>query len=135
MAEAERTEFELDLDALSPRPKGHVRVAGQRYEVWSIIDVPIAQMVDILAGQARPPTGLDAQVAMIRRHLTYLVPTLPETVTNGLTTRQLLALYDRALGIAHPPAETGETAPTPEASASGSSSPSPDGSTAGAPTS
>lgn len=125
-------EFELDLDALVPRPKGHVVVKGRRYPVWSILDVPGQQMMEILADQAQAPKTMPEQVAMIRRHLSYLVPELPAEVVQGLTTRQLLAVYDRALGIANPPAETGETASIQVESAWGSSSPSPDGSMAGA---
>lgn len=127
------SEFDLDLDALAPRPRGWVRVGGERYAVWSLLDVPIADMAEILAGQRHPPERLDEQVSMMRRHLRLLVPTLPEELLAGLTTRKLLALYDRALGVSNPPAETGEAATASIASDWASSSPSPVGSTAGAP--
>jgi hypothetical protein len=111
MQESDRpkTEFELDLDALVPVPKGYVTVGKKRYAVYSLLDVDQDTALEILAEEARPrdERRLANDVEMMRRQLCGLAPELPTEAVQKLSIRKLIALYTQALSVAAPPEQDG----------------------------
>lgn len=134
----EEKDLVIDLRAFRPRPRGTLllevphegRTAERAYPVMSLMDIPGDDLLDFLEIDTDlPKKKMSEQVAIARRQIKLLVPTLEAGILNAIPMSELLRARDEALGISGPPVGAGE------GPGSGSSSPSSAASTAGVPAS
>ncbi len=94
----------IDLDAIQPVPVATVTIAGQQYEVLSMLDLPIGQFESLLGegAQARGEGGWKGQVDAARKQIKAVVPGIPDEVLAGLTSRQIAELSNQVIGVFGP---------------------------------
>lgn len=113
-----------DLRVLKPVPRGVIRYGDPPvdYPVMSLIDVPYGEMVSLLAiakeaAAVERGTGLslDTLADKMRAQLKVLVPSITDTVLDGMTYRELMAFLTAATGGDEGPSEPPVEPATPAA--------------------
>ena len=96
------TKLVVDVQTIRPTPRATITWKGSKYEVMSIIDLPYAQMAEILGIVSEPaPEGeapVVTQVLRTRRQLKAMVPALPNEVLDTMTYREMVMFLETAMG-------------------------------------
>lgn len=90
----------IDLDGPEPTGEQTVRFGGTEYPVRDHLDIPmeeIEEMLTIQTSLAGKPWH--EQLAMARRQVQILVPSLPEPVLRRLTGRQIVKAMVELMGM------------------------------------
>jgi hypothetical protein len=120
-------ELLIDLDAFSPVPAGQLKFRSRLYPVRSFSDLPIDEALKILRSEeAMRGKTTTEQLELGLRYIAILVPDMDRSILGGLSSRQMLEVMRRAMGIAESPPEAG-AAPSASPIASPSSAASTDG--------
>jgi hypothetical protein len=103
----------VDIQTIRPIPRATVAWKGKKYEVLSIIDLPYAQMAEILGIVSEPaPEGEPKVVTTVtrtRRQLKAMVPELPDKVLDAMTYREMVVFLEATMGTGENPQKGGPT--------------------------
>ncbi len=90
----------IDLDGPEPTGEQAVRIGGTEYPVRDHLDIPMEEIEEMLTIQTSL-TGKPwhEQLAMARRQVQILVPSLPDSVLRRLTGRQIVKVMVELMGM------------------------------------
>ncbi len=122
-----RSELLIDLDAFAPAPGGQLKFRSRLYPVRNFADLPIDEALRILRAEKdmRGKTASE-QLEIGLNYIAVLVPDMERSLLGSLSSRQVLEVMRRAMGVAESPPEAG-AAPSASPIASPSSAGSTDG--------
>jgi hypothetical protein len=101
-------DWELDLDALAPKPRGAVTIQKKRYAVWHYAHLKLADSIRVIELDTKCVAGglpYPELIEAMREQLRLLAPSIPDTVMESLDPERLATILGRAKRTAEVPTE------------------------------